>query len=311
MMNYLAGWLIFLIYLGFAIPSLRRIMNGLIDQMGDWVVTLLLIPYLLAVNFQLDWLDLLRIMIFLALPTLLLRIGSKKAKVLFQVLAILALWIPIEPRLFTLILNLITPGIPLPEQFLNLTLLPDTSASLIPGLSLPLSTIIAVCLALYLFLLRHPLKGIGFTFRIEWKDLKDALLCLTFYSAIGLPLGLGMGFLRFNPQTPSILDVVGGIVGGYLFVALIEEVLFRGVIQNIFENHLKNEHLAWIIASMIFGMAHLNNATQGFPVPNWAYVLMATFAGLAYGWVWRRSGKVTVSAITHMLVNLVWGLVLT
>ena len=88
MMNYLAGWLIFLIYLGFAIPSLRRIMNGLIDQMGDWVVTLLLIPYLLAVNFQLDWLDLLRIMIFLALPTLLLRIGSKKAKVLFQVLAI-------------------------------------------------------------------------------------------------------------------------------------------------------------------------------------------------------------------------------
>jgi len=89
---------------------------------------------------------------------------------------------------------------------------------------------------------------------------------------------------------------------------LIEEVLFRGVIQNIFTNHLKNEHLAWFFASVIFGLAHLNNATQGFPVPNWAYVFMATMAGLSYGWVWRKTHKVTASAFTHMLVNLFWGL---
>jgi membrane protease YdiL (CAAX protease family) len=37
-----------------------------------------------------------------------------------------------------------------------------------------------------------------------------------------------------------------------------------------------------------------------------AYVVMATLAGLAYGWVWMRTRKVTASAITHMLVNLIW-----
>jgi membrane protease YdiL (CAAX protease family) len=38
-------------------------------------------------------------------------------------------------------------------------------------------------------------------------------------------------------------------------------------------------------------------------------VLMAALAGLAYGWVWRRTRKVTASALTHMLANLLWGIV--
>jgi membrane protease YdiL (CAAX protease family) len=63
------------------------------------------------------------------------------------------------------------------------------------------------------------------------------------------------------------------------------------------------------LAAFIFGLAHLNNSTPGFAEPNWAYVLMATFAGLAYGWVWRRTKRVTVSALTHMLVNLMWSIV--
>jgi membrane protease YdiL (CAAX protease family) len=36
---------------------------------------------------------------------------------------------------------------------------------------------------------------------------------------------------------------------------------------------------------------------------------MATLAGLAYGWVWWRTRKVTVSAVTHTLVNALWGTV--
>ena len=131
------------------------------------------------------------------------------------------------------------------------------------------------------------------------------------YGLIGLPVGLLMGFLRFNPTMPILVDFIGGILAGYLLVALIEEVLFRGVIQNLIAKRFKNNTAALIIASMIFGLAHLNNATQGFPTPNWAYVLMATLAGLAYGWVWQRTEKVTASAMTHMMVNLIWGIVLT
>jgi membrane protease YdiL (CAAX protease family) len=57
-------------------------------------------------------------------------------------------------------------------------------------------------------------------------------------------------------------------------------------------------------------VAHLDNATAGYLAPNWAYVAMATLAGLAYGWVWRRTGKITAAAVTHALVNFVWGILL-
>jgi membrane protease YdiL (CAAX protease family) len=188
--------------------------------------------------------------------------------------------------------------------------LPDVDATLVSDVSLPIPTLTAICLALYLFLIRHPLSGIGFSFRLSRKDLQSSLLGLLAYGLIGVPVGLLMGFLRFNPKFPGFLALIGGILAGYLFVALIEEVLFRGVIQNLLMKRIQHENLALIIASVIFGLAHLNNATEGFPIPNWGYVLMATLAGLAYGWVWKRTRKVTASAITHMLVNLIWGVLL-
>lgn len=73
-----------------------------------------------------------------------------------------------------------------------------------------------------------------------------------------------------------------------------------------------DDRSVWLMTSMedastIFGLAHLNNTSAGFSIPNWAYALMATMAGVAYGWVWVRTSKVTASALTHMLVNLIWG----
>jgi membrane protease YdiL (CAAX protease family) len=309
-MNLIAGWLSLFLYLAFAFPAWKSFLNRLRARLGDWIVGFLLLPYLLAVGFRPAWGDLLRIVIFMALPTLLLRLRPRRAKSLdlFHALTILALWIPIEPSLFVLGLDLITPGVDLHTPLANLRLLPDVEATLVPGVTLPVATIVAVCLALYLFLVRHPLEGIGFTFHLKWHDLKFALFGLLAYGLVGLPIGLGMSFLRFNPTTPGMSDLLGGILGGYLLVALIEEVLFRGVIQNLLSRRLKKVYIALPMAAIIFGLAHLNNATQGFPVPNWAYVFMATLAGLVYGWVWQRTGKVTASALTHMLVNLIWGI---
>jgi membrane protease YdiL (CAAX protease family) len=312
-MQFLAAWLLLLIYLGFAFPPFQRVVNGLNKRLGDWTVGFLLVPYLLSVDFQPSWQDLLRMIFFIFLPTLLMRLRSTKAKPLdpFQVLAILALWIPIEPSLFVLILDLILPGIDLQKIIAGFYFLPDVEATLFSGVSLPVTTLIAVSLALYLFLIRNPMSRIGFTYRFTGKDLIKSIQGLLLYGMIGVPVGLLIGFLRFEPVLPSLTELLGGILAGYLLVALIEEVLFRGVIQNLLANRTKHGNLALIFAAMIFGMAHLNNATQGFPIPNWAYVLMATLAGMAYGWVWRRTRKVTASAITHMLVNLIWGIILT
>jgi membrane protease YdiL (CAAX protease family) len=312
-MNALAAWLVLLIYLAFSLPPFQRIVKSLNRRLGDWTVGFLLVPYLLSVNFQPSWQDLLRMILFISLPTLLMRLRSTRAKPFdpLQVFAILALWIPIEPSLFILLLDMILPGVDFQELMAGFYFLPDVEATLFSEVAIPIPTLIAVSLALYLFLIRHPLSGIGFSFRFSRKDLKSSLQGLLTYGLIGVPVGLLMGFLQFNPNLPGLMDFIGAILAGYLLVALIEEVLFRGVIQNLLGKRLKNENLALIIASVIFGLAHLNNATQGFPIPNWGYVMMATLAGLAYGWVWQRTRKVTISAITHMLVNLIWGLFLT
>lgn len=90
-----------------------------------------------------------------------------------------------------------------------------------------------------------------------------------------------------------------------------------GALRRFYDNRLHGGLLATMLiipyvlaASLIFGAAHLDNATQGYPVPNLAYMLMATLAGIAYGWAWRKSGKITTAAITHTLVNWLWGVIL-
>ncbi len=44
-------------------------------------------------------------------------------------------------------------------------------------------------------------------------------------------------------------------------------------------------------------------------MPNCDYVLMATLERLVYGWVWVRTRRMTASAVAHMLVNFVRGIV--
>jgi membrane protease YdiL (CAAX protease family) len=35
---------------------------------------------------------------------------------------------------------------------------------------------------------------------------------------------------------------------------------------------------------------------------------MATMAGLAYGWAWRKGGKITAAALTHTWLNFTWAI---
>ena len=56
------------------------------------------------------------------------------------------------------------------------------------------------------------------------------------------------------------------------------------------------------VAAGVFGLAHL---------PDLRYVLLTTLAGIGYGWVYTRTGKITASALTHTGVNWIWGLFLS
>jgi membrane protease YdiL (CAAX protease family) len=79
-----------------------------------------------------------------------------------------------------------------------------------------------------------------------------------------------------------------------------EEFLFRGLIQNLLSRWL-GVPLGLALASVVFGLSHL---------PDPRYAVLATIAGVAYGWVYLRTEKVTASAVTHALVDTVWVILL-
>jgi CAAX protease family protein len=101
----------------------------------------------------------------------------------------------------------------------------------------------------------------------------------------------------------SAVPVFAGI---FLFTALPEEFLFRGLIQNWIERMRGRGVMSLLIASLIFGASHLNN---GPPIPNYRYFVMATIAGIFYGRAWRTTGSLMASSLTHALVDTIWSVV--
>lgn len=290
------------------------LLSKLSASLGDWSVGILLLPYLLASGLKPAVDDLLSMAFFLALPTLWLSLGCGRPtwRGFFNVLAVVSIWLPIEPDLFLLFYKMVIPATSVDAGSWSERLsLPDVEAVLTRDVSLPMGMMTAILLTLYLFLVHRPLSGIGFSFRLRWRDIMHVLIGLAGFSLVSIPLGMGLEFLQIGVDFPGAGEIILMALAGYLLVALPEEVLFRGVIQNLLVRSWGRFWAAWPAASLIFGMAHLNNATPRFPVPNGGYMVMATLAGLAYGWVYARSEKVTVSAITHASVNLIWGVIFT
>ena len=121
---------------------------------------------------------------------------------------------------------------------------------------------------------------------------------------IAIPLGLGLGFLHVHAAWPNPLRAIAGFVFTFLFIAIPEELYFRGWVQNLLERRIGRIG-ALLATSLIFGLAHWNKRTANF---NWRYVVMAAAAGIFYGRAWRADRRVGASALTHATVDTVWSL---
>lgn len=298
----LVDWLAFLAlmgaYLAMAWSPIVKALRAFVDSKfhGLLLAITLLVPFLFVTLPQvsdepvifLSDLGIMAVYVMVPAAACLFRPAGGVGRRLVDILAILALWFPIE-----------------------FGWLPNVDAQLAGDIALPLSMMTAIPLGLLCFLVLRPLPGIGFTFRLTRSDGRYILLALAAYTLIGLPLGILTGFLvpGLAPFRPG--EWLAAWLLGYLFTALPEELLFRGIIQNQLQLGLGKWLPALLVASVIFGLSHLNNATTGFPEPNWMYAAMATLAGLAYGWTWHKSGKITASAVVHATVNFIWGILLS
>lgn len=296
-MDYLAILLLLGAYLGLANGRVRAAARRFVDnkQHGLLLAVSLILPLVLVtlpgaaaapLRFVQDAGVMLLYLLLPAAATLFRPRGAPPLHPL-DLLAIAALWFPVE-----------------------FGWLPHVDARLAPGVALPVPLLTAIVLGLLCFLVLRPLPDVGYTFalrRADWGAIGRALLA---YLLVALPLGLATRFLVVNVAPFDAGQWLLAWPLGYLFTALPEELLFRGAIQNQLHGRIRRDWLALGAAALIFGLAHLNNATPGYPEPNWMYALMATLAGLAYGWTWRRTGKITASAVVHATVNFVWGILL-
>jgi membrane protease YdiL (CAAX protease family) len=296
-MSQLSLLLLVLAYFGLASARIVRALRQFNHSRwnGGWLVGSLLVPYLLTAlpTAGADLLafsgGLARMAAYLMVPGLVLmfRPARNQPLDLADLIAILALWLPVE-----------------------FGWLPRAEAPVAPGVTLPIPLLTAVCLGFLLFLVIRPLEGLGYTFRLGAADGGYAVLALGAFAVAGIPLGLAMGFFKFGfaPFDPGAW--AAQLLGIYFLTALPEELLFRGIIQNLIEQRFGRNWRTLAVAALVFGVSHVNNETAHHAPPNWPYVFLATLGGLAYGWVWRKSGKITASALTHTLVNFTWGVML-
>jgi uncharacterized protein len=154
------------------------------------------------------------------------------------------------------------------------------------------------------FLVVRQLDSVGFDLRLKKRDIEIGLRELFFYALIAIPFGLGLGFLHLHATLPQPLHAMGAFVFTFLFIAIPEELFFRGWLQNLLERRF-GRTCALVMTSVVFGLAHWNKQTLSF---NWRYVLMAALAGIFYGRAWRAERRVGASALTHTTVDTLWSL---
>ncbi len=174
------------------------------------------------------------------------------------------------------------------------------------GQHLSLAFVTALVLALLLLRAVHRLRTFDVGLGLTARQVGLAFGAVAVLALVVIPLGFAIGFLSVQSRWLGPLHGALRLLGLILFVGLPEEMLFRGVIQEAF-TRLWNPRAGLLLASVVFGLLHL---FKHITHPNWGYGLLATAAGVAYGWVYQKTGRLAAAAVTHGAVDWIWSMFL-
>jgi len=161
---------------------------------------------------------------------------------------------------------------------------------------------LAVNIAIAGFLFLRRTKGIGYNIAWGANWTLYILGALTVIACSVIPLGLKLHFLIYSPHLSQWKSFLPLSIAILFFTAWPEELLFRGLLQNFLSRATDSDTVGWIAASILFGASHITN----MHFPNWRYVLLASIAGLVYGWTWRKTNSIFASALVHAGVDILW-----
>ncbi|MEP4548613.1 MAG: CPBP family intramembrane glutamic endopeptidase [Saccharospirillum sp.] len=118
-------------------------------------------------------------------------------------------------------------------------------------------------------------------------------MALTLGIAATLTLAVTLGLINWQSGWTPWFWIFAA--GNLLNTCIAEELLFRGLLQRQLQQRLA-PLLALTVASVLFGFAHLAGG--------WAYVGVATLAGVVYGLAYYFTGRVAWAVLVHWLLNL-------
>jgi|SRR5579883_1778968 len=132
-------------------------------------------------------------------------------------------------------------------------------------------------------------------FYMHMKDFKVILPNILGCTALLSLLALTTNYVAFDPKLHMILPVWA--IVNILCTAFPEEVLFRGFLQKNLQQWTGSPYVALGVASLAFGLLHI----KGGPF----YVLLASVAGLFYGYTYQKTNSVLCSTLVHFGVNMI------
>jgi membrane protease YdiL (CAAX protease family) len=132
---------------------------------------------------------------------------------------------------------------------------------------------------------------------VEWKTtLRKIWTPVLLGVAVFAAVGTGTGFVRFDPQLKPLWLL--WLATHLFFVAICEEVFWRGFVQKTLETVWQNQtwgrFLALGLTSLVFGLTH-----TGHPL----FQALACGAGLFYGALFQKTGRLESAVIPHFLLR--------
>lgn len=303
------SFLAFVMFVGLYVlqanPPLSKALHSRIESTPNWVICLPLIIWAMASLYavataQATVTNTALGLGYCMIPALLMIPLMRRSPALqwLDVAVILLLWFPIEFGW--------TPKIEIP---------PIRSV-------LNLYHVIGIVLATFLYFSVRHLPETGFTYRFKSVDIRIAIQNFIIFMPFALIIGFATDFIAVSQNLPGPGHMLARFLAIFFFIAIPEEILFRGVIHNLIEKRLalRKNGMTWalVISSIIFGLAHGDNHNPPFlnidlgPLgvwqAPWVYIILASIAGYFYGLTFIKTRKITAAALVHLLVDWFWSI---
>ncbi len=306
----LSAWIAGLFFLVSAIalitPSVRSAVNQWIakDRVRIFVIPLVLLTAysIIAVsNHQWDTSDFIRYAFYYGIVASLIYwrgLCTAKANI-FDIIVVCALWLPYELRQFS--------QIPL-----KITMYPGV---IVDHFDYPFLVLAGIIYMTTAFQHWRPFE-LYLSWRVTIKDFLYIIVILLILAAVVIPIGLSISFLKFGIATsiqkiPFPLYIFPTILGFAIFVALPEELLFRGYILNLLLTRFTVRtsilfSAALYTSALIFGLSHIHKVVFNIGFPNWPYFFFSAIAGIAYGYIYYQRKSLTAAIVLHALTDALW-----